>query len=230
MGDFSWEHIYSEGKHNNRWPWSDLVSLFFRYQEILNPTTSPAPQTRLRVLELGSGTGNNIAFWKSVGADYFAIEQSPTAVRKALEKFPDLQDNIAVGDFSDFAFSDKEFDIVCDRAAVTHGSTREISETIGAANKALRKGGLFFGVDWFSMNHSDYLLPTAVIDQHTKSDFASGQFVGVGKVHFSDREHLLQLFKDFLILELDEKVITRHYPEIDEHHFASWNVVARKPQ
>ena len=225
MGDDAWEETYSVGKHINNWPWSDVVSLFFRYQAQL-PQRSHV--RRMKVLELGSGTGNNIAFWKSVGAEYSGVDQSVTAVAKTLEKFPELQNNILVGDFSNSLAASEEFDIICDRAAVTHGTTREISETLKASHQALKEGGLFSGVDWFSKRHSDYLLPSTVKDEHTRSDFMSRQFTGVGKVHFSDRQHLLELFNDFQILELSEKVITKSYPEIDNHVFAFWNIVARK--
>ena len=85
------------------------------------------------------------------------------------------------------------------------------------------------GVDWFSKNHADYYAPSIHIDANTRSDFVTGQFVGIGQVHFADREEMLGIFKDFEILELTEKIVTNHYPDADTHQFASWNRVARKP-
>ena len=28
-----WESAYQSGKHNNNWPYSDLISLFYRFQK-----------------------------------------------------------------------------------------------------------------------------------------------------------------------------------------------------
>ena len=56
----------------------------------------------------------------------------------------------------------------------------------------------------------------------------SGQFIGIGQVHFADRGEMLGIFKDFEILELTEKIVTNHYPPEDHYQFASWNIVARK--
>ena len=71
MSTNEWEKTYTSGKHVNSWPWSDLVSLYFRYQKLLGPFDSGP-----KVLELGPGTGNNFPFWRSLRADYFGIELS----------------------------------------------------------------------------------------------------------------------------------------------------------
>ena len=84
-------------------------------------------------------------------------------------------------------------------------------------------------VDWFSKNHSDFNLPATHIDSNTRSEYLSGQFVGLGYVHFANRAEMLDLFKDFEILELKEKIVTSQYPDKDSNQFASWTIVARKP-
>jgi SAM-dependent methyltransferase len=227
MIDNAWEETYSSGRHINSWPWSDLISLYFRNRgEIL----SLKPKTPMSVLELGPGTGNNIPFWKSINTDYFAIEQSSAAIEFCLEKFPELVNNIWPGDFSIFPLKEGTFDLVCDRASITHGTTMDIRSSLSNTLRGLKAGGLFIGVDWFSTSHSDFALPASNIDSNTRSNFMSGQFVGLGKVHFSDQNHLLDLFKDFEILELNEKLVSKNYPKDNPHQFASWNIVARKRQ
>jgi len=49
----------------------------------------------------------------------------------------------------------------------------------------------------------------------------------VGRVHFSDRAHLQELFKHFEITVLEHKNIQREIPD-QAWHFASWNFVAEK--
>jgi hypothetical protein len=64
-------------------------------------------------------------------------------------------------------------------------------------------------------------------DGFTRTNHTKGQFVGTGKVHFSDEAHLRDLFSSFEIIFLEEKLVTRREPQ-DNHQFASWNIVARK--
>jgi hypothetical protein len=54
-----------------------------------------------------------------------------------------------------------------------------------------------------------------------------GQFAGIGSVHFSDREHLIDLFSGFQMQVMEHKVVRKEIPR-DEHVFASWNFVAAK--
>ena len=219
-----WEVTYSSGKHVNSWPWSELVSLYYRYFRLLDLNERDP-----KVLELGSGTGNNFPFWRSLGADYFGIEFSASAVAICIDRFPELKNRLQTGDFSSLESANESFDVICDRASVTHCSNFHIQNVILNSLNSLKRGGLYLGVDWFSKNHSDYLAPSTHIDENTRSDFMTGQFVGIGQVHFADREEMLGIFKDFEILELTEKIVTNHYSNEDAHQLASWNVVARKP-
>ena len=224
MVDSKWEATYSSGRHVNSWPWSDLVSLYFRHEKSLQHS----PGLR-RVLELGTGTGNNFPFWRSIPVEYFGIEISPTAVAIFLERFPELKNRIQICDFSEFVPENEKFDVICDRASVTHCSILEIQSVVKKSLNTLKRGGLFLGIDWFSKAHSDFNLPSNQIDANTRNEFKSGQFLDVGQVHFADRADLIDIFKDFEILELTEKIVTNHYPEEGSHQFASWNIVAKKP-
>jgi SAM-dependent methyltransferase len=224
MSGHEWEKAYTLGKHVNSWPWSDLVSLYYRYQKLLGPFESGP-----KVLELGPGTGNNFPFWRSVRADYFGIELSSHAIEISVDRYPELRDKLQNGDFSLLKSASMGFDVICDRASVTHCSNVEIQNVVNNSFNALKKGGIYLGIDWFSKNHSDFNLPSTYIDLSTKSEFMSGQFTGVGQVHFEDCAGMQSIFQDFDILELTEKIVSSHYPEERTHQFASWNIVARKP-
>lgn len=221
-----WDATYLAGKQIMRWPSSELVSLVHRNYKLLDNTRK---METLKVLELGFGTGPNINFINSLGAEFFGIELSRVAAELAKESFPELAKNLIVGSFEDLDQFPGELDLIYDRASVTHASTVEIVSTLQSALRQLKSGGLYIGIEWFSSNHSDSNSPSIRIDVNTRSKFMTGQFVGVGQVHFADRAAMLNLFKDFEILELTEKIVTSHYPDKDTHQFASWNVVARKP-
>lgn len=221
-----WDATYLAGKQIMRWPSSELVSLVQRNYQLLKNTSKTE---KLKVLELGFGTGPNISFIKSLGVEFFGIELSRVAAELAKQSFPELANNLAIGSFEDLGQFPRELDLIYDRASVTHASAAEIGLTLQSAIRLLKKGGLYIGIEWFSSNHSDFNSPSNQIDKNTRSDFMRGQFAGIGQVHFADREEMLEIFKDFEILELTEKIVTNHYPDEDAHQLASWNVVARKP-
>jgi len=180
------------------------------------------------VLELGCGAGANIPLFRTLGVNYFAIEGSPSIVKQLHVRFPDLTAQILVGDFTEgFPFPGC-FDLIIDRASVTHNDSASIRQILDTALQKLVPGGMFIGSDWFSKSHSDFLNNGAsVIDESTRAHYSSGQFAGVGKVHFSDEQHLRDLFSQFEIVFLEEK-FARQYEPASQHQVASWNIVARK--
>lgn len=214
-----WDRRYRGLTHLSIWPWSDLIGYVMRYAR----PTGPA----FRVLELGCGAGANIPFFQSLGVEYYGIEGSPAIVEKLRERFPSLEGNIVAGDFTLQIPFAGEFDLVVDRSSLTHNTTTAIVRCLDAAHAKLRSGGKFIGIDWFSTAYSEYRKGTAAEDEFTRTGYQEGSFADVGRVHFSDKPHLLELFKSFEITVLEHKRIEREIPA-DGWHFASWNFVARK--
>jgi len=224
LSSINWEKTYSSGGHINSWPFSDLISLYYWYCNNLQQK-----ENLLKVFEFGMGTGNNYPFWRALNVDYSGIEYSSSAVRICLEKFPELINRIQIGDFTS-ALPDKEkYDVICDRAAVTCNNNAKLQRAIDNSFQLLKKGGIFLGVDWYSKNHSDFFATSTNVDANTKCDFLSGQFKGVGAVHFANYADMLDIFKNYEILHLSEKVVTNYFRSDKKDKFASWNIVARKP-
>jgi SAM-dependent methyltransferase len=175
-----WDDAYRVGTHLTTWPFSDLVSLVYRYAKPADGFCA--------VLELGCGVG----FFRRLGVDYRAIEGSSNAVARLLAAYPDLSEKVAVGDFTQMIPFDGPFDLVVDRAALVHNPTEAIRRTMGIVRERLRTGGKLIGIDWFSDQHQDAKRGDEV-DLHTRTNFASGPFAGIGNVHFCDQGHLQDL-------------------------------------
>ena len=214
-----WDKVYQCGAQDSVWPWSDLVSYVMRYSR-------PAREA-FRVLELGCGAGANIPFFVSLGVEYFGIEGSPSIVDRLRKRYPTIQHRIVAGDFTLEIPFDTEFDLVVDRSSVTHNPTVDIVRCLDIVHRKLKQGGTFIGIDWFSTSHADYPKGTEVVDEFTRSGFQDGQFSEVGRVHFSDELHLLDLFQRFEFLALEHKIIHRHIP-VGRGTFASWDLAVRK--
>jgi hypothetical protein len=216
-----WEDEYRRGVQNSVWPWSDLVSYVMRYAR---PDKKP-----FRVLELGFGAGANIPFILSLGVDYFGTEGSATAVESARERFSGNKFHIACCDFTKEIPFESPFDLVIDRSSLTHNSTPAIRTCLSRLYSLMNDKSKFIGIDWFSTKHSDFELGQEEGDHYTRVHFPSGQFSNVGRVHFSDQGHIVDLFEaaGFTLARLEHKVNRLEIPS-DGRQLAAWNLLAIK--
>lgn len=215
-----WDERYSAGTHLSVWPWSDLVSLVHRF---CRSTLASGGD----VYELGCGAGANIPLFLSSKLNYYASEGSQVIVDVLHERYPDLASRIVCCDFTKFIPFDRQFDLIVDRASLTHNSSADVVSSLGLVHDALKPGSVYIGVDWFSDQHSDFALGEWV-DPCTRTAIQEGQFCGVGSVHYASEARMKELFSGFDILHLEHKTSTRYIPG-GGHQFASWNIVASKP-
>ena len=214
-----WDEVYRAGSNLSVWPWSDLVSYMHRYAKPFTAGT--------KVLEIGFGAGANIPFFLSIGVDYYGIEGSASIAARVRERYPDLKDRLVTGDFIRHDYQDT-YDLVVDRSAMTHNDTNAIKVGLGKLSASMKPGSKYIGIDWFSAGHSDYSLGDRV-DGFTRANISEGQFAGVGKVHFSNKEHLMELFSGagLGLARLEHKKQMVEIPN-QGHVIASWNLVAIK--
>ena len=201
------------------WPWSDLVSYVMRYVDF--------EENDYRVLELGCGAGANIPLFVSLGVDYYAIEGSRTIVSKLHKKHHLLQNNIVVGDFTQTLPVGK-FDLIVDRGSLTLNDMSAITRCLRLCHDRLNLGGRYIGIDWYSTKSSVYREGTQAEDLWTRTNFTNGVFANMGRVHFSDKKHLLHMFADFDILVLEHKTLTREIPARLSGNIVLGTCVAKK--
>ena len=214
-----WNLVYKKNLQINNWPFSELISYTKRFYKL--------KKSKFSVLELGCGSGPNIPFFLSLNAEYFGIDGSRIIINKLKKKYPKLKNNLFSGDFTHEIPFTKKFDLIVDRSSLTHNSIMDIKNCLQLIHKKLKTNGKFIGIDWFSTNHFEYRNGNKTSDPFTKNNFKTGQFKKVGNVHFSNKKHLLNLFENFKIEILDEKIVKRKIPNRKENT-AFWNIVAQK--
>jgi ubiquinone/menaquinone biosynthesis C-methylase UbiE len=69
------------------------------------------PETGLKVLEIGCGTGTNLELFADAGCDVSGIDLSPSMMELAKQKLGDRAD-LRLGDAADMPFADSSFDVV----------------------------------------------------------------------------------------------------------------------
>jgi SAM-dependent methyltransferase len=180
-----------------------------------------------KVLEIGCGSGANIPFFIKLGVDYYAVDGSNEIIERMHEMFPQLADHIVQSDFTKQIPFDVEFDLIVDRASLTHNGTSDILQSLEIIYSRMNTDAKYIGIDWFSTVHSEYGNGIELEDRYTRGNYQSGQFANLGKVHFSDKEHLLNLFANFSMLFMEHKTIERELPD-EGYLFGSWNFVAQK--
>ena len=216
-----WDDVYKNNLQMSIWPWTDLISLVMRNVPLKSGD---------RILELGCGAGANIPFLSSFkGVEYCGLDGSEHIVNYLKEKYinrPDI--TIKCCDFTqDIPFEGK-FDLIVDRSSVTHNVESDIRNTILHIKNKLKDEGVFIGIDWHSTCYSFYQYDVEqydVIDTRTRI-YKTGDFAGSGITHFSDADHIRELFCDFDIKVLYEKRYI--YSESDNDVRGAWEFVAVK--
>ena len=198
-----WEDSYSQGRGINQWPFSDLISISVSNIDFEN---SKALMRPLKVFEFGFGVGNNIPFWLKNNCDFHGVEFSAKAIQIARNRFPYLENNFIEEDLNRLSLDFESFDVMYDRAALTHNTNKDLRNFAKNLIKWLKPGGIFIGCDWFSKKHESFSqIDCTWVDDSTRDDFQSGQFRDLGIVHFIDEQLLKDIFTDFDFLEIREK-------------------------
>jgi SAM-dependent methyltransferase len=147
----SWDlDFYGRGLHVNRWPFEQVVANLNRIAA-LEPGRSP------RVLEIGSGTGNNLRFVGEVGWFGVGVDSSALGLRIATEFLGGLglPSRLVVASFDDLPFADASFDIVFDRGALIHATDRGLDRATAEVARVLADGGFFLTLGLRSRRHPD---------------------------------------------------------------------------
>jgi hypothetical protein len=212
-----WDRQYRAGAHLSVWPFSDLISLVMR--------NTPTDRKRLRVLELGVGAGANVPFFIALGCDYVGVDGSDVVVQQLRGRFPEHSGCFVVADFSRPVPLDGLFDLIFDRAAVSHNDSTAIAAVLAWVSNKLTPNGIYVGVDWYSSECTEYREGTPGEDPYTRNGYDSGRFARVGTVHFSTEQHLLDLFREFEFLTLEHKTVISLVP--GGNKFGAFNFVCR---
>jgi len=198
-----WESIYSKKEQVNIVPYTDVFTF------VLSFFKGNAQGKKL--LELGCGTGNNIAFAKwALGLKVYGIDQSPTAISNAKEIFSKRgldYESIEVGDIENLHFEDEYFDIIVDRATLQHNTYDSIKNIVQESYRVLKPCGVFF-LTLASQTH--YL-------------FNKGKHLGGGDFFNEDQEGIRHFFSHSDILDIFSK-----FEILSWHKIARLDVISNK--
>ena len=159
------------------WPWTNMISLVKKFN------IKRKNNSKIKVLEIGCGSGNNIPFFLKEKYDYFAIDKNKIWVNNIKTKFPKITKKIFFGNFITKKLPIK-FDLVIDRCSMTHNNHKDILIGVENIRSHLKRGGLYIGVDWWSTKHSDFQVKLNKNKFYNAKKFVKGDFAGVSGAFF----------------------------------------------
>lgn len=201
-----YDAIYKSGQQKSCWPWTDLISSFMAVRKKLPPQP--------KILELGCGYGANIPFLLEYTSSYYSIEISPHVIEVLQEKFPQIKNNLKAGNFIEEIPFDKKFDLVIDRASLNCNSATDIKNCLAKVKAKMSPGAYFIGIDWYSTKHSEFSRGNILQDANGQDPYSrvydeSDSFFNPPRMHFNDRDHLIDLFSDFELVNYTEKDVRK---------------------
>jgi len=149
LDSMSWNlDFYGRGLQVNRWPFSEVVSNLTRIAALVDEKPP-------RVLEIGSGTGNNLRFVAESGWFGVGIDTSSVGLKIAKQFLGELSmpARLAVASFENLPFGDASFDIVFDRGALIHATDSGLDRAMSEIERVLARGGFFLSLGLRSSRH-----------------------------------------------------------------------------
>jgi ubiquinone/menaquinone biosynthesis C-methylase UbiE len=212
----------SLGQQTNRWPVDAVVSFLLRH------APKNRPRSKVRVLEVGCGTGNNLWCAAREGFDTTGIDNSATAIARAREllRAERLEAELHVVDFTELPFPDASFDLAIDRCALSSVGRSAAQRALAELARVLRPSGrLFFNP--YSDRHTSARSGRVGPDD-LMLDVAAGSLIGSNQLCFWNAKQVTAALVE------DWRVLSRQHVEFEEQErpareiHAEWRLVLEK--
>ena len=204
MWNKGWDEIFSK-KDWGRYP--DLSVVRF----ILGKTRKKIKKNKIKVLELGCGTGANLGFLAKEGFKTYGIDGSKVALKIAKKKLnkEKLQAKLYLGDVMDLSFfPNKFFDFVIDCECLYANSTKNTKIILKEINRVLKKKGNFFSKTFAK---GTYGLKGGSLKNQKKIIKKGAFHSGYGLIRLSSVSQIKSLYgKQFSIKSIEHELRTQN--------------------
>ena len=137
--DQNWKDIYESGKMLNKYPFDILVSFAFRQFAGIKD------KSKIKVLDIGCGAGNNSWFLAKEGFDITAIDFSEEAINFAKNRFKNenLTGKFYQKNFLEIADLQEKYDFIIDREALYTQDYKDLKIILKSRENKLTEKGVF---------------------------------------------------------------------------------------
>jgi SAM-dependent methyltransferase len=219
-----WNEHYAKGKFP-RCPYDVVFSFIYRN------INKDVARSSIRILEVGCGAGNNIWFGAKEGFLMTGIDGSREAIEYARNRLikDGLNADLTVGDFTSLPYPANSFDLVFDRAGLTHCGFSQAKKAVQEIHRVLTPGGKFF-FNAYSKSHST-AQSGHLIEDNLVVDANSGSISGFGQICFYSKNQIKELFPlPWQIESIKHMVVTEVLSEgAPEDIHAEFRAIILKP-
>jgi 2-polyprenyl-3-methyl-5-hydroxy-6-metoxy-1,4-benzoquinol methylase len=225
----SWEdNIYAKGHQINSYPYDLVVSIVFH----LFPRLSLKAISKMKVLDLGCGVGNNAKFLAENGFQVFGIDGSKTAIEICKTRFKKfgLKGEFVCDNFSKLPYKDDFFDLVIDRESLYSNDLPDMRKTLKEIHRTLKRDGKFVSFT-FNSYHPDMKSGKAIGHNVYKMFKKGSVFYNTGIAHFTDWQDLLEVYSEFKLENVMRNSLTEVY-NVDQRfmEYDEYIIIANKAQ
>ena len=136
---------------------------------------SKEERSKVKVLELGCGSGANLWMMAKEGFDTYGVELTPTGLEYCEEMLKNwnVSATLKLGDMIDLPFQDEGFDVIFDIVSMQHLNFSQHRKCYREVFRCLKSGGRFFS---YHMGENSVSLKstTDLIDHCTVRNIAEG--------------------------------------------------------
>lgn len=174
--DPQWETVHQQ-KNWGKYPAEELVRFISR-------TYKNQDRSKIKVLDLGCGTGAGTWFLCREGFDTYATDGSPTAIKAtkvALATHPNPP-TLALADAAALPFPDQHFDCIVDIACISANTTQGIDKILAEVARVLKPNGHYFASHLFTKatTGSD---TGQELEANTRRNLTHGPLANIGTIH-----------------------------------------------
>jgi SAM-dependent methyltransferase len=220
--DKQWNQVHGS-RDWGRYPAEELVRFMARNYYI-------GDRSKVRVLDLGCGTGANTWFLCREGFSTVAFDGAFVATAKAARLCSELSTTASFlqADAGLLPFKNETFDVVADIGALSANSSAGIRQILQEICRVLKPGGRVFSSVLFTQSTSGYKTGER-IDSHSFRNIMHGPVAGLGTIHFFTRAEIIKVWQNAGYEEPVIDVITRtdHGGSL---RVSFYTAMARKPE
>ncbi|MEH1796636.1 class I SAM-dependent methyltransferase [Nostoc sp.] len=218
--DSTWEQIFST-REWGKYPPEEVIRFIARnFYGCLD-------RKKIKLLEIGCGTGANIWYMSREGFDVYGIDGSNTAIAKAENRLQSegLKAHFQVGDLISLSnfYSPAYFDAVLDVGCLQHNSIQGIKTIVEQVKTVLKPGGKIFSITVASGSWGDGL--GKEVEPGTFIEIKEGPLEGKGLCHFFSLEEVQLFSSQFADVEIEYSVRSLNH---QKQYYKHWLVEGKK--
>jgi SAM-dependent methyltransferase len=218
----SWDPIWEEIFINQEWgkyPGESLIQFIAR-------NFYKSDRKKVRLLEIGCGTGANIWFMSREGFNVYGIDGSVKAVeiaQKRLEKEL-LKAELISGDIINMCYEHDSFDGIIDVECLCCNNIDNTRSILQNIYNVLKDGGLFYSRTFSDEMYIGEGYKALSKDEYT--DIKDGPLRNKGFIRLIDKSAINELYGQFFkVLSIDEMFYTSNNGQIK---ISEWIIICQK--